>query len=195
MVVAIECCHLATQKRVKENNSKMGIKIEKTTGGDFPAIDLGWVEARIVELEARPEGQYGPQVLWKLETLEERPGVAWDAENKEVADAEPVEPGLSLWGWTSQKYSDFPSKLYRWTRSVLGADFDPDAPFDSSDLIGRVARAKVDVYTVVKSEPGEEDVVQVKNKVLELTASKKYAGQVLDSEAVTAPVEDEDIPF
>lgn len=158
----------------------MGIKIEKSEGGEFPVLDLGWYECRIVDIELRTGGEFGDQLLWKLQTIEPY----------EDVDGEPVEPGLSLWAWSSIKYSAFPSKAYKWTKAVLGDLFDTNAGFDSDALIGWATRVKLDVGSYVKDG---EDVV--KNKVLDLTGSKKHGPIDLASEAVTAPVEDEDIPF
>jgi hypothetical protein len=157
----------------------MGIKIDKSEGGEFPVLDLGWYECRIVDIELRTGGEFGDQLLWKLQTIDE----------VEDVNGDPCEPGLSLWGWSSVKYSAFPSKAYRWTKAVLGDQFSADDDFDSDYLIGWATRVKVDVGTYQKDG---EDVT--KNKVLDLTASKKY-GPIDLGVAASEPEEDTEIPF
>ena len=195
MVVAIECCHLATQKRVKEKNSKMGIRVD-TSKSEFPVLPLGTYEVSLNGLEEK-EGVYGEQLLWKFETAEE---------TYDVND-EPVEPGLSVWEYSPIRFTDYPSKAWKIAQALLGSDGNPasllvdtgkvdengEAVFnlDLDRLIGRHCRLELQVSEYVN----KEGQTVTRNKVIKngVKASKKYAGQV--SEAVTAPVEDDSIPF
>ena len=79
----------------------MAIEADLTTGGDFSVLDIGKVKAALVEI-VEAEGQFGPQWCWKFRTIEA----------KQDPDGGTVEPGLSLWGFTSRKYSDWPSRAY-----------------------------------------------------------------------------------
>ena len=161
----------------------MGINIDKTTGGDFPVLDLGMYEARLVAIDEQEAGLFGPQLVWKFETIQ--PGTD--------PDGETVEAGLSVWAWTSQTYSDYPSNAYKFAQTLLGDDFDEDAPLRDGPLVGRAARIKVDVFETKKTDTvSGETVVTLRNKVLGIFPTKLAPEDVVPSATV---YEDEEIPF
>lgn len=160
----------------------MAIVAEKTEGGEYSVLPLGKYNMVLANME-ESVGQFGPQWKWVFKTVQE----------EEDTDGNQAPVGTSIWGYTSQVYSE-KSKAYAWAKALLGDDFDPEADFNSDNVVGRVALVKVEDYT---NEEGKE-----KNKVLaDMSPSKKYAGQVLDvggtelSDYETAEELAEDIPF
>ena len=92
----------------------MTITIKQTV---YEPIPEGLYPATITSIEEEPNGKFGPQLLVKfsLDPFKDYPD------------------GKELRAWCSAKFSA-KSKLYAWTRAVLG-NIPPEYDFDSDDLL------------------------------------------------------------
>jgi hypothetical protein len=97
-------------------------------------LDTGIYRARVNSIEA-DEGQFGPQVKFEFEILDEP-----------YADR-------TLVGWCSAKFS-VRTKLFKWTRGILGRRIQVDERFDSDKLVGRECRLSVTIK--IRADDGTE---------------------------------------
>ena len=83
--------------------------------GDYRAR-VDWVE--------EVEGQFGPQLRFEFELVDE----PWE--------------GKALMGWASAKINRR-TKLYKWTRAILGRTIRESEPFNSDKLVGKECRLSI----------------------------------------------------
>jgi hypothetical protein len=148
----------------------MGIQVEQTV---YEVLPTGEYLASVSEIE-QEDGQFGQQLKFVFEVGS--------------GDFE----GVTLWGWTSMKFSN-KSKLYKWTKAAFGgADVPQEYTFDSDDLLGR----KVVLTVVVNTKDDGSEFNRV-------DAVKPYRQPKTGNGAQAAPpsppppptFEDEEIPF
>ena len=97
----------------------MGYTREQVIHEILPA---GQYPAKITEIELDEEGKFGPQFKFKF-TLP--PG-----ENNKSRE---------LTGWTSDVFSNHPSKLYEWVQAAVfdGGEIPKEYSFDSDGMLGK----------------------------------------------------------
>ena len=94
----------------------MNIVIEQTV---YEPIPVGLYPATIESIELENDGKFGPQILFKfkLDPFGDYPD------------------GKEMRAWASKKFSQ-KSKLYKWTRNILG-NIPAEYNFNSADLLNK----------------------------------------------------------
>ncbi len=127
----------------------------------YEILDTGTYTATVSAIDA-DEGQFGPQLKWLFK----------------------LEDGSTQTAWTSQSYSN-KSKLFAWTRAILGET--PD-PLDTDDLIGRPCRLSI----VIKTRDDGTEYNKVDNVLAPKAAQKRRPAPEPEAEPEEAV---EPIPF
>lgn len=127
----------------------------------IPADAIVWVEVVNVELQEPNEFRNWPTLSFKFRITDAPAGI------------DPSLIDTFLWGQVSPRLTDHPdNKLRQWLGALLG--FEPAVGFelDTEDLVGRQARAIVDVYDGKKGK---------KNKVVGLIPNSAPPGNAVAS--------------
>lgn len=101
--------------------------VEKSIG-----VPAGVYVARVKSLE-EDDGQYGAQIKF---TFEIREVLACDDDDPERWIGE------EKWGWCSDILTPN-SKLFKWSRQILGGDFDIGDELNLDDMLGKTVRITV----------------------------------------------------
>ena len=138
-------------------------------------IPMGEYPARIKDVSEEPEGQFGPQYKYLFEIT------AGDQE------------GVSLMGWTSQKFSA-KSKMKQWVTAATQESFSAGDEFYPDSLVGKDVR--IGVLKKVKDDGGEFNKI---DSVLPPSISQKKAAQSTEATAgdntVEEPLQEEELLF
>jgi hypothetical protein len=76
----------------------------------------------MIDTLEQTDGQFGPQVKFTFKD---------DTSHLEETDGETM-----LTAWSSAKYTE-KTKLFKWARAALGAEFNPDVDFQASKMTGK----------------------------------------------------------
>jgi len=138
-------------------------------------IPMGEYPARIKEVLEEPEGQFGPQFKYLFE----------------ITNGE--QEGVSLMGWTSQKFSA-KSKMKQWVTAATQESFSAGDEFYPDSLVGKDVR--IGVLKKVKDDGGEFNKI---DSVLPPSISQKKAAQSTEATAgdntVEEPLQEEELLF
>jgi len=138
-------------------------------------IPMGEYPARIKEVSEEPEGQFGPQFKYLFE----------------ITNGE--QEGVSLMGWTSQKFSA-KSKMKQWVTAATQESFSAGDEFYPDSLVGKDVR--IGVLKKVKDDGGEFNKI---DSVLPPSISQKKAAQSTEATAgsntVEEPLQEEELLF
>ena len=138
-------------------------------------IPMGEYPARIKEVSEEPEGQFGPQYKYLFE----------------ITNGE--QEGVSLMGWTSQKFSA-KSKMKQWVTAATQESFSAGDEFYPDSLVGKDVR--IGVLKKVKDDGGEFNKI---DSVLPPSISQKKAAQSTEATAgdntVEEPLQEEELLF
>ena len=138
-------------------------------------IPMGEYPARIKEVSEEPEGQFGPQFKYLFEITNGEQG------------------GVSLMGWTSQKFSA-KSKMKQWVTAATQESFSAGDEFYPDSLVGKDVR--IGVLKKVKDDGGEFNKI---DSVLPPSISQKKAAQSTEATAgdntVEEPLQEEELLF
>ncbi len=138
-------------------------------------IPMGEYPARIKEVSEEPEGQFGPQFKYLFE----------------ITNGE--QEGVSLMGWTSQKFSA-KSKMKKWVTAATQESFSAGDEFYPDSLVGKDVR--IGVLKKVKDDGGEFNKI---DSVLPPSISQKKAAQSTEATAgdntVEEPLQEEELLF
>lgn len=124
----------------------MSVTISKTT---YEPIPTGEYQAVVKSVSMDDQGQFGPQVKVQFE----------------VTGSTGAKKDLT--GWASAVFNG-KSKLYVWTKAILGAE--PQGDFNGDSLLGRACKL------VVIQQPSKADPSIINNKisaVLPVTAAQQ----------------------
>tara|TARA_B100001964_G_scaffold203344_1_gene232279 strand:+ start:109 stop:519 length:411 start_codon:yes stop_codon:yes gene_type:complete len=136
---------------------------------------MGEYPARIKEVSEEPEGQFGPQFKYLFE----------------ITNGE--QEGVSLMGWTSQKFSA-KSKMKQWVTAATQESFSAGDEFYPDSLVGKDVR--IGVLKKVKDDGGEFNKI---DSVLPPSISQKKAAQSTEATAgdntVEEPLQEEELLF
>ena len=139
-----------------------------------PVIPMGQYHALIAEVKEEPEGQFGPQYKYLFEIT------AGDQE------------GVSLMGWTSQKFSA-KSKMKKWVTAATQQSFSAGDEFYPDSLVGKDVR--IGVLKEAKDDGGEFNKI---NAVLPPSIAQKKAAQsaeATENSQVDEPLEADEVLF
>mgnify|MGYP001293592181 FL=1 len=138
-------------------------------------IPMGEYPARIKDVSEEPEGQFGPQYKYLFE----------------ITNGE--QEGVSLMGWTSQKFSA-KSKMKQWVTAATQESFSAGDEFYPDSLVGKDVR--IGVLKKVKDDGGEFNKI---DSVLPPSISQKKAAQSTEATAgdntVEEPLQEEELLF
>ena len=138
-------------------------------------IPMGEYPARIKDVSEEPEGQFGPQFKYLFE----------------ITNGE--QEGVSLMGWTSQKFSA-KSKMKQWVTAATQESFSAGDEFYPDSLVGKDVR--IGVLKKVKDDGGEFNKI---DSVLPPSISQKKAAQSTEATAgdntVEEPLQEEELLF
>ena len=129
-------------------------------------IPMGEYPARIKEVSEEPEGQFGPQFKYLFE----------------ITNGE--QEGVSLMGWTSQKFSA-KSKMKQWVTAATQESFSAGDEFYPDSLVGKDVR--IGVLKKVKDDGGEFNKI---DSVLPPSIAQKNAAQSTEATAGSNTVEE-----
>ena len=138
-------------------------------------IPMGEYPARIKDVSEEPEGQFGPQYKYLFE----------------ITNGE--QEGVSLMGWTSQKFSA-KSKMKQWVTAATQESFSAGDEFYPDSLVGKDVR--IGVLKKVKDDGGEFNKI---DSVLPPSIAQKKAAQSTEATAgsntVEEPLQEEELLF
>ena len=137
-------------------------------------IPMGEYPARIKDVSEEPEGQFGPQYKYLFEIT------AGDQE------------GVSLMGWTSQKFSA-KSKMKKWVTAATQQSFSAGDEFYPDSLVGKDVR--IGVLKKVKDDGGEFNKI---DSVLPPSIAQKKAAQsaeATENSKVEEPLDEQEDLF
>jgi hypothetical protein len=158
----------------------MPIGIRKTEQPPYTPVEPGEYKAKVTEVEEEPDGQYGPQVRFTFEILDD-------------SDYE----GTTLRGWAALKEDDAGNytfwdgtKLYTWALAMLGND---TSKLDDLTDLDQLKGNKCRVIVVNKTKQDGS----VRDSISEVLAPKQ--GKAKGSAPKAAEAENQqdfnDIPF
>ena len=137
-------------------------------------IPMGEYPARIKDVSEEPEGQFGPQFKYLFE----------------ITNGE--QEGVSLMGWTSQKFSA-KSKMKKWVTAATQQSFSAGDEFYPDSLVGKDVR--IGVLKEAKDDGGEFNKI---NAVLPPSIAQKKAAQsaeATENSKVEEPLDEQEDLF